>query len=247
MERVAEWASRTGLPVQMHLAETHDEIAWSAREHNCSPVELVDRTGLLTLALIAAHVMYPTVSDLDLIAARGIGVAYNARSNGKAGRGIAPMVALRARGVRVGLATDGPMSGNTLDLFSQMAPASMFQKIATGTRASFPARDVVRMATIEAAQALGMEAQIGSLEPDKQADLIRIDLSDPRLHPIYDIWSMLVFATLPTDVRGTMVGGQWLMEDRVVSTIDVDKALADALQVAALFTDHIRKIDAAAL
>lgn len=243
MEKVADWSTQRGLPVQMHLAETHDEVAWAMREHGCTTVELTDRTGLLSPALIAAHVMYPTEGDMDLIAERGAGVAHNARSNGKAGRGIAPMRALRARGVPVGLATDGPMSGNTLDLFSQMAPAAMFQKIAAGTRAALPCQDVLRMSTIEAAKALGMDKIIGSLEPGKQADLIRISLADPRLHPIYDIWSMLVFAALPTDVRGTMVAGQWLMEERLVTTLDPDKTLGDALQIAARFKDRIKQID----
>lgn len=243
MERVADWAAQTGLPVQMHLAETHDEIDWAMREHGCTTVELADKTGLLTPKLIAAHLMYPTDTDMDLIAERGVGVAHNARSNGKAGRGIAPITALRTRGVPVGLATDGPMSGNTLDLFAQMAPAAMFQKIAAGTRGVLPCQDVVRMATIEAATALGMGDLIGSLEPGKQADLIRISLSDPRLHPVYDIWSMLVFAALPTDVQGTMVAGRWLMQGRNVSTIDQDKALADALQVAAQFSDRIKDLD----
>ena len=246
MERVARWSADRGLPVQMHLAETRDELAWAAREHGCTPVELADRAGLLTPGLIAAHVMYPTEADMDRLAARGVGVAHNARSNGKAGRGIAPVTALRARGIPVGLATDGPMSGNTLDLFAQMAPATMFQKIAAGTRAALPCRDVVRMATVEAAAALGMDDRIGSLEPGKQADVIRISLSDPRLHPVYDIWSMLVFAALPTDVRGTMVAGDWLMQDRIVTTIDADRALHDALAVADRFRGRMADLDRAA-
>jgi cytosine/adenosine deaminase-related metal-dependent hydrolase len=218
-------------------------VAWAAREHGCTTVELADQIGLLSPSLTAAHVMYPSDSDLDLIAARGVGVAHNARSNGKAGRGIAPVMALRSRGVAVGLATDGPMSGNTLDVFAQMAPAAMFQKIATGSRGAISCRDVVRMATIEAAQALGIGQSIGSLEVGKKADLIRLSLADPRLHPIYDIWSMLVYAALPSDVRGTMVGGEWLMQDRVVTTIDSEKALRDALAVAGRFADRIRQID----
>ena len=243
MERVARWAADTGLPVQMHLAETRDEIAWAAREHGCTPVELARRTGLLSPALVVAHVMYPTPGDIDLIAVSGCGVAHNARSNGKAGRGIAPVAALRARGVPVGLATDGPMSGNTLDLFAQMAPASMFQKIAAGSRAVLPCRDVVRMATIEAAAALHIDARTGSLEPGKEADLIRISLDDPRLHPIYDIWSTLVFAALPCDVRGTMVAGRWLMQDRVVQSLDPGATLAAALAVAERFRGRIAEIE----
>ncbi|MBD3626229.1 MAG: amidohydrolase [Rhodobacteraceae bacterium] len=244
MTRIAQWsADHPGLPVQMHLAETGPELEWAQNTYGCTTVEVTDRAGLLTPALVAAHCMYPTDADMDLMAERGVHVAYNARSNGKAGRGIAPITALRERGIQVGIATDGPMSGNTLDLFSQFGPAAMFQKIAGRSRGILPCTDVIRMATIEGAATLGMADRIGSLEPGKQADLIRISLDDPRLHPIYDIYSMLTFATMPTDVRGTMVAGQWLMRDRQVSTLDADKALADALQVASRFKARIVEID----
>jgi cytosine/adenosine deaminase-related metal-dependent hydrolase len=244
MERVAAWsADHPGLPVQMHLAETEAELAWAKDTHGCTTIKVADRAGLLTPSLVAAHVMYPTDADMDFLASRGVNVAYNARSNGKAGRGIAPITALRARGIKVGIATDGPMSGNTLDLFSQFAPAAMFQKIAGHSRGILPCTDIIRMATIEGAATLGMADRIGSLEVGKQADLIRISLADPRLHPIYDIYSMLTFATLPTDVTATMVAGQWLMQDRQTTTIDARKALADALQVAHQFKARIFEID----
>ncbi|WP_231388617.1 amidohydrolase family protein [Pseudooceanicola algae] len=243
MERVATWSdAHPGVPIQMHLAETLPEIDWAA-EQGGTPVEVTDRAGLLRPELVAAHVMYPSDSDMDLMAERGAKVAHNARSNGKGGRGIAPVSALRARGIPVGLATDGPMSGNTLDLFSQFAPAAMFQKIAAGTRKALPCVDVLRMATIEGAAVLGLSDRIGSLEPGKQADLIRISLADPRLHPIYDIYSMLTFATLPSDVTATMVAGRWLMQDRQCTTIDAAGALADALQVARRFKAKITEID----
>ncbi|MGO4907956.1 amidohydrolase family protein [Pseudorhodobacter sp. W20_MBD10_FR17] len=243
MTRVAEWAAAHGLPVQMHLAETEPELKWAQDTHGCSTVEVADRAGLLTSALIAAHMMYPTEADMDLFAACGAHVAYNPRSNGKAGRGIAPITALRARGVKVGIATDGPMSGNTLDVFSQLAPATMFQKIAGRSRGMLPCVDVIRMATIEGAATLGLADKTGSVEVGKQADLIRISLADPRLHPIYDIYSMLTYATLPSDVRATMVAGKWLMQDRHVTTLDTAKALADALQIAHRFKAKIVEID----
>jgi cytosine/adenosine deaminase-related metal-dependent hydrolase len=243
MERIADWSdAHPDLPIQMHLAETKAELDWAA-EQGATTVELTDRAGLLTDRLIAAHVMYPTEDDMDLIAESGTHVAHNPRSNGKAGRGVAPITALRKRGVQVGIATDGPMSGNTLDLFSQFAPAVMFQNIAQGTRSALPAVEVVRMATIEGAATLRMDHKIGSLEPGKQADLIRISLKDPRLHPIYDIYSMLVYATMPTDVVSTMVAGKWLMRHRQVQTIDTEKAMADFLQTARMFKINMAKLD----
>ena len=245
MARVAEWAGvHPGTRVQMHLAETRDEIAWAREHHGCTPIELTREAGLLTDRLTAAHVMYPTEADTDLIAASGAGVAHNARSNGKAGRGIAPVEALRARGVPVGLATDGPMSGNTLDLFAQMAPAAMFQRIAVGTRRAMPAAEVVRMATLGGAEALGMNREIGSLAVGKAADLIRVDISDPRWRPIHDIHAALVYCALPSDVRATMVDGRWLMRDRIVSTLDAAKAIADAEAVADGFRARIAVLDA---
>lgn len=244
MARVADWASaHPGLPVQMHLAETRAEVDWAAREHGCTTVQVADRAGLLSPALVAAHVMYPTEGDMDLLAQRGVGVAHCARANGKAGRGIAPVLALRARGVPVGIASDGPMSGNTLDLFAQFGPVAMFQKIAAGSRAPLPCVDVLRMATIEGARVLGMADRIGSLEPGKEADLIRLSLADPRLHPIYDIYSALVFAALASDVQATMVAGRWLMRGRVCETVEAPKALADAGAVADRFRARIAEID----
>jgi cytosine/adenosine deaminase-related metal-dependent hydrolase len=183
-------------------------------------------------------------SDIDLIAEADVRIATNPRSNGKAGRGIPRIESLRKAGVPVGIGTDGPMSGNTLDLFSQLAPLSMFAKLRGKSRAPLPAATVVRMATIEGAKVLSLHDKTGSLEPGKQADLIRISLAAPRLHPIYDPYSMLVFAALPTDVTDTMVAGRWLLRDRQVQTVDPKKALRDALQIAHQFKAEMTRIDA---
>ncbi|MDB5622845.1 MAG: amidohydrolase, partial [Devosia sp.] len=163
--------------------------------------------------------------------------------NGKAGRGIAPIEALRNAGLPVGLGSDGAMSGNTLDLIAQFAPVSMFAKLLGQSRRPLPARDVVRMATIEGARVLGLNLQTGSLEPGKQADLIRVSLDAPRLHPIYDPYSALVFAALPTDVTDSMVAGRWLMRNRLVQTLEPKKTLRDALQIAEAFKAHMTLLD----
>ena len=245
MARVAAWlADHPGARAQMHLAETRAEVAWARREHGRTTVEVTRDAGLLTAALTAAHVTDATDADLDLIAASGAGVAHNARSNAKAGRGIAPVEALRARGVPVGLGTDGPMSGNTLDVLAQMAPASMLQKVAAGTRRALPARAVVRMATQGGADALGMGDRIGSLTPGKRADLVRVSTDDPRWQPLHDVHAALVFSAIPSDVRATMVEGRWLMRDRTVETVEAAKALADARRVAARFGARVAEIDA---
>lgn len=246
MSRVARWVDdHPGTPVQMHLSETGPEMEWASSNYGMTPVEVVEKVGLLRKGLICAHCMYVSDSDIEKMAHAQVCVAHNARSNGKAGRGIAPVTKLRAAGIPVGIATDGAMSGNTLDLFAQFAPVTMFQKILGGSRALMPAMEVIRMATIEGARVLGMDDRIGSLEPGKQADLIRIDLSAARLHPIYDHYSMLVFAAMASDVPDVMVAGQWLMRDREVLTLERRKVLRDALQIAAKFKAEMARIDAA--
>ena len=151
---------------------------------------------------------------------------------------------MRKAGIPVGISTDGAMSGNTLDLFSQFAPVSMFAKLLGHSRKPMASVDVVRMATRDGAKVLGLDGKVGSLEPGKQADLIRVGLASPRQQPIYDLYSTLVFATMPTDVRDVMVGGDWLMREREVLSLERKKVLRDALQVAKSFRAEMARIDA---
>lgn len=246
MNRVSRWADdHPDVPVQIHLAEMDSEMEWCAKHHGLRPVEVVEKAGLLRPGLICAHCLHVNASDIEKMAHARVCVAHNARSNAKAGRGIAPVEAMRAAGIPVGVATDGPMSGNTLDLFAQFGPVSMFQKLAGHSRKPMPAVEVIRMATIEGARVLGMDARIGSLEPGKQADLVRLDLSAPRLQPIYDTYATLVFAAMPADVSDVMVAGRWVMRNREVVTLERRKVLRDALQVAAHFKAEMTRIDAA--
>ncbi|MFD2646360.1 amidohydrolase family protein [Devosia albogilva] len=246
MERVADWsAAHPDVPVQIHLAESTLEVEWATKNHGKSTVAVTDDAGLLKPGLICAHCLQLGDADIALMAERQVGVATNPRSNGKAGRGIAPVDRLRQAGLPVGIGSDGAMSGNTLDLLSQFAPVGMFAKLLAGSRKPLPAKEVVRMATIEGARVLGLDRKTGSLEAGKQADLIRISLAAPRLHPIYDPYSALVFAAMPTDVTDTMVAGRWLMRDRKVLTLETTKVMADALQVADGFKREMRRIDAA--
>lgn len=245
MARVADWAqAHPEVPVQMHLAETGPETDFAAALGH-TPVGLTAQTGLLR-GLIAAHCMNVGPQDIDLMVEHGARVAHNARSNGKAGRGIAPVADMRAAGLPVGLATDGAMSGNTLDLFAQFAPVSMFAKIRAGSRAALPARDVIAMATLEGARVLGMDARIGSLEPGKQADVIRIATAAPRMQPIYDIFATLVFSACAEDVRDVMVAGRWLMRAREVLTLERARVLRDAAQIAGRFRAEMARIDTTA-
>lgn len=245
MERVVEWhEANPQTRIQIHLAETEAEAIWAQDTHAMSTTAVCDMAGLLKPGTVAAHCLLMDDADIETLARTGTGVAHNARSNGKAGRGMARVEDMRAAGIPVGLGPDGPMSGNTLDLFSQFGVVSIFAKVLGRSRKALPTRDVIRMATIEGAKVLGLEGDVGSLEIGKTADLIRIDLSAPRLQPIYDPYSVLVFAAMPTDVRDVMVDGTWLMRDHTVETLEHAKVLADANQVANQFRAEIAEIDA---
>ncbi|KKB85808.1 amidohydrolase [Devosia limi DSM 17137] len=244
MERIAQWsADHPDVPVQMHLAESTLEVQWAMDNHGQSTVAVTRDSGLLKPNLICAHCLQLDGADITMMSEHQVTVATNPRSNGKAGRGIAPVEKLRNAGLPVGMGSDGAMSGNTLDLFSQFAPVSMFAKLLAGSRKPLPAAEVIRIATIEGARVLSLNLKTGSLEAGKQADLIRISLDAPRLHPIYDVYSALVFATMPSDVTDSMVAGRWLMRNRQVQTLDTKKTLRDALQIAHQFKAEMIRLD----
>jgi 5-methylthioadenosine/S-adenosylhomocysteine deaminase len=247
MERIADWsAAHPDVPVQMHLAESTLEVNWAKDTHGKSTVAVTADAGLLKPNLIAAHCLQLDDADIAMMAEHQVCAVTNPRSNGKAGRGISPVEKLRNAGIPVGIGSDGAMSGNTLDLFSQFAPVSMFAKLLAGSRKPLPALDVIKMATIEGARALSLNLKTGSLEVGKQADIIRISLAAPRMHPMYDPYSALVFAAMPSDVTDTMVAGRWLMRDRNVLTLDTAKTVADANQIARQFKMEMARLDSLA-
>ncbi|MFK5979956.1 MAG: amidohydrolase [Rhizobiaceae bacterium] len=246
MERVAQYASdNSNVRIQMHLAEMKSEMVWCAENHNCRPVELADRAGILQPGAIMAHCLELNPDEIEILSERGITVAHNARSNAKAGRGIAPVEAMREKGIPVGLASDGPMSGNTLDILAQMAPASMFAKLLGGSRGCLPAREIVKMATLEGARVLGLDRTIGSLEVNKCADLIRVSTRAPHMTPVYDIYAALVFSANASDIGDVMINGEWIIRNGSALTLEQPKVLSDAAQVAHRFGQTIRQIDAA--
>lgn len=221
-ERVAALAAAEAVPVLTHLAETKAETAAIADRAGVSPAAYLDRLGLLTPGLIAGHCIFVDPDDIALLAARGAGVIHNIAANLKSAKGIAPVPALMAAGAKVGLGTDGPMSGNTLDVIGQLGLVAKVHKYAAGDRTVMPARDVLRMATMGGAEALGMADRIGSLEPGKRADLVLIDATGLHLAPVYDPYAALVYGATPLDVRTVLVDGRPVVEERRLVSVDAE-------------------------
>ena len=221
-------ARRHGVPTLIHLAETQDEAKTSQERFETSPIQYLDRLGFLGPSVLAAHGVWASQPEVELLRARGVGIAHNPESNMKLASGVAPVPAYLAAGVPVGLGTDGAASNNDLDMFEAMRLASLLHKVHTGDPRVVSAAQALDMATMGGARALGMERAIGSLEPSKRADLIVVSMASARQTPMYDPISHLVYTTRGDDVRTTIVNGKVLMRDRRMVTLNEAAILAEA-------------------
>jgi cytosine/adenosine deaminase-related metal-dependent hydrolase len=220
-----------GVPVLMHLSETQREMDQIEAEFGMSPPEYLDSVGLLNDSLIAAHCIFVDDTDIALMKERGVGVSHNIVSNIKAGKGVAPVLEMLRAGLDVGLGTDGPMSGNTLDTMGLLGYTAKLHKLATLDRSVMPARDVVAMATIGGARAINMGESIGSLEAGKLADLLIVDTSSVNMIPLYDVYSALVYAANSSDIHTVVINGRQIVRDRRVLTVDVEQVKREVLEL----------------
>ena len=234
-------ADRMHAPVLIHLAETAGEDKSSRAKHKMSPTRYLESIGFWGPRTLAAHGVWLSPSDMAILARRHVGVSHNPESNMKLASGSAKVVAMRAAGIRVGIGTDGAASNNDLDMFEAMRQAALLAKLQTMDPRAVPARTAIAMATIEGARALGLEAEIGSIEAGKRADLITVSMAAARQTPMYDPLSHLVYVTRGDDVRTTIVNGRVLMRDRKVLTLDEPGILAEARALAATVRAAVAK------
>ncbi len=226
--RCRDLAEELGAPWIIHLSETRDEVEVISRKYGRSPVDHMESLGLLSSNLIACHCVWLTEAEMDLLAERGVRVVHNPESNMKLASGVAPIPDLLKRGVPVGLGTDGCASNNNLDLFQEMDFAAKVHKVHRLDPTVMPAETVLEMATQGGARVLGMEAEIGSLEVGKKADVIVVDLNRPHLQPVYNVVSHLVYAATGADVRDVIIDGKIVMQNRRLLTLNEEEILAEA-------------------
>jgi 5-methylthioadenosine/S-adenosylhomocysteine deaminase len=198
------------------------------KKYGRRPVNHLESLGLLSSPLIACHCVWLNEEEMDLFARRKVRVVHNPESNMKLASGIAPVPDLLARGVTVGLGTDGCASNNNLDLFQEMDTAAKLHKVHRLDPTVMPAPTVLEMATLGGARVLGMEEEIGSLQVGKKADVIILDLNKPHLQPVYNIVSHLVYSATGADVRDVIIDGKVIMENRRLLTLDEEEILRKA-------------------
>ena len=230
-------ATRYGVPVLIHVAETEAELGSSKKAHSgMSPVAYLQTIGFWGPRTVANHGVWVDAADMQILLSHQVAVSHNPESNMKLASGIAPVPEYLAAGITVGLGTDGAASNNDLDMFEAMRFAALLHKVKTGDPRVMPATVVLEMATIGGARTLGLERQIGSLEAGKRADLVVVSTASARLTPMYDPASHLVYAARGEDVRTVMVNGRVLMRDRKMLTLDEPAVLAEARK----FADVVR-------
>jgi 5-methylthioadenosine/S-adenosylhomocysteine deaminase len=228
LERIRTFADELDAAVHIHLHETAAEVAEARAEHGQSWIEALDELGLLSPRLQAVHVTQADAAEIELLARAQVQVLHCPHSNLKLASGLCPVRRLQEAGVNVALGTDGAASGNSLDVLGEARLATLLAKISTGDTRSLPEARVLEMATLGGARALGLDADCGSLEPGKQADMIAVNLAEPRFQPVFDPMSALVHTSAGSAVSHVWVGGRSLLYERELQTLDEPAVMAGA-------------------
>ena len=234
--KVLTLAEQIELPIHVHLHETGQEISDSMRDFGMRPIERLRRLGLLSPGLIGVHTVHLDAGEISLLAEHGCSVAHCPTSNLKLASGIAPIAALHAHGVNIGLGTDSAASNNRLDLFQEMRLAALLAKGQSGRADAITAHQALHMATLGGARALGLDTTIGSIAPGKAADLCAVSLNATELSPCYDPVSHLVYTAGRENISDVWVAGRIRVEGGQL----LENNEIELIKLAALWQNKIR-------
>ncbi len=223
---VAAEAERLGLGIHIHAAETVDQTEASLAAHGRTPIQVLADMGILDQKAILAHCCGVTTADIELMASRPCGVAHAPKTYLKLGMGAAPVLEMRAAGIPVGLASDGPVSNNTLDILESLRLMAMVAKHEAGDPRVMPVGAALTIATRDSARVYGMADDLGHLAPGFLADVILIDLGGAHNQPPHDPAANLVYSTRASDVQTVICDGRVIMRDRRLLTLDLEEIKA---------------------
>lgn len=230
LQRIATLAEELDVPIQMHIHETKHEVQQSIADHGMRPLAMLEPLGLMSHRLMAVHMTQLTDEEITDVARSGVSVVHCPESNLKLASGFCPVAALLEHGANIALGTDGAASNNDLDMLSEIRTTALLAKGVKGDATAVPAIDALRMATINGARALGMEAELGSLKKGKAADITAIDLSGIGAAPLYDPISQIVYAGHRDQVTNVWVGGRRVLADGELINIDETALIHSAQQ-----------------
>lgn len=221
-------ANTHDIPIHIHLSETKWEMEEIRNRHGMMPVEYLESLGFLDERVLAAHCVWLTDHEIEILARRGVGVSHCIESNLKLASGIAPVVKMLKAGVKVTFGTDGAASNNDLNILSEMSTAAKLHKAVSGDPTALDAKTALLMATRWGAEVLGLGKFTGSIEEGKAADLVMANLDKPHLVPMYNIYSHIVYSMRPSDVEVVMVDGKVVVNDGKLMTADESEILSKA-------------------
>lgn len=220
LTRIKALSEELNLPVHIHVHETAHEVQEALARDGMRPLQRLQQLGLVNPRLQAVHMTQLAAADIALLAEHGAHVLHCPESNLKLASGFCPLASLRQAGVNVALGTDGAASNNDLDMLGEMRTAALLAKGVSGDAAAIPAKEALRMATLQGARALGLGSEIGSLLPGKSADCVAIRLQELETLPLYDPISHLVYAASRHAVTDVWVAGEPLLRERRLTTLD---------------------------
>ena len=227
LQKVASLARARGVMVHTHASENRTECELVQAESGLRNIAYLDSVGLTGRHVALAHCVHLSVDEIETLKSTGTNVVHCPSSNLKLGSGIAPVAKLLEQGISVSLGADGAACNNRLDMFTEMRTAALLQKVLHGPEV-LPAKRVLRMATIDGARALGLDADVGSLAPGKRADLAVVRLGRLHTTPATDVVSALVYSAEADDVDTVIIDGRLVMRDRNLLTIDEPETIAVA-------------------
>jgi 5-methylthioadenosine/S-adenosylhomocysteine deaminase len=213
-------ADELDMGIHMHVHETTDEIDKAVELTGKRPLARLRDLGLLSPAMLCVHMTQLSAEEIGEYAASGAHVVHCPESNMKLASGFCPTHALNSAGINVALGTDGAASNNDLDMLGEMRTAALLGKAVCGDASALPAHSILKMATLNGAMALGIDADVGSLRPGKWADITAVCLDTLETQPVYDPVSQLVYASGREQVTNVWVAGQQLLKERRLTTLD---------------------------
>ena len=226
LRRISTYAEELDIPIHIHLHETSDEVEQAIAANGQRPIERLNELGLLSPRLLAVHMTQLSDEEINLVAETGTHVLHCPESNLKLASGFCPTFKLQQTGINIALGTDSASSNNDLDMIAEMRTAALIAKAVSQNASAMPAEDILRMATINAATALGLDSEIGSIEVGKSADITAIDLSGIENQPVYNPVSQLVYSAGRENISNVWVAGNHLLKDRELTTLD-EKAILE--------------------
>ena len=231
LEQTRNLANNLSAPISIHLSESQFETQFSNENYGMTSIEALESINFFSGKTIAAHVVWASDKEIEILAKRNVGVVHNPTSNMKLSSGVAPISEMIEAGVLVGLGTDGAASNNDLDMWEEMRLASLLQKVASMDPEVLPAIEVLRMATSNGAEIIGMKNEIGVIAVGMKADLIQIAYDDVHHVPSYDIASHLVYVTDEQDVINVIIDGKLIMHQREFLTLDTKQIKEDVTSI----------------